>query len=127
MGKKWKKLFLLACFCFCLLTVLLPSKSTYASQDSTKVVGRSIMTTEQTVRTPSSDVAIVAWVTVSESQHKIIQVKSARVFSYSDGIDGSTISLSSPSIWNNGQFATITVTYNQKGIIKSEVCTFYPL
>lgn len=134
MVDKKKKIIAVIYACICLCITMLPSKSICAAEDNSGISICSIMTIEQTANTPSGNVSVVATLTVSESQHTIIEVKNARVFGYTttiggiaSGIDGSSFSLSSPTIWNGGKYATITVTYMQKGVVKSEVCTFYPI
>ena len=130
--RRIKKILVIICVC-CFATVL-PCGSIYAAENGSEVTTRSILVVTQKANTPSSNVSVKATLTVSESQHKIIQVNNAWVDSYTThisgiptGIEESSISLSSPSIWDNGNYATITVTYRQNGAIKSEVCTFYPL
>lgn len=125
---------ILVAMCICCFTIMLSGSSVYAAEGETQASTRSIIVVKQKANTPSSNVSVVATLTVSESQHVIIQVNNSVVDSFvthisgiPTGIEESSISLSSPSIWDNGNYATITVTYRQNGVIKSEVCTFYPL
>jgi hypothetical protein len=89
---------------------------------------------QQTARTPSGNIDITAKVVVQDSTSKIVSISDAYVSGYvvkigntNTGIDPSSFLLSSPTIWDNGTYATITITYRQNNTVKSEVCTFFPI
>ena len=70
------------------------------------------------------DIEIGATVVVSDSVWKIIGVQGAYVSSNDKNYQN--INLGSPIIWNNGSYATITLTYIKNGNVTTDVVKFYP-
>jgi hypothetical protein len=86
-----------------------------------------ILTYTDYVKTPSKAIEIGATLVVQQSYGGyIIDINNASVASYDSVIELRTISLSSPTIWANGAYATITVYYILNGSQVQETCIFYP-
>ena len=79
--------------------------------------------------TPSGNIGIKATLTVQQSfGGYIIYIDDPKLSSYMAdiGIDKNTISLTNPTVWANGAYATVTVTYLLNGQHVQEFCVFYP-
>lgn len=77
--------------------------------------------------TPSGNVGIGATLTVQQSYGGyIVYIDKPFISSYETTIDKKTISLSNPTVWASGAYATVTVTYILNGNQVQENCIFYP-
>jgi hypothetical protein len=86
-----------------------------------------ILTYVDYVNTPTGNVGIGATVSVQQSYGGyIVYIGNAFLSSYLTNIDEKTISLSNPTIWANGAYAIVTVTYILNGSQVQENCIFYP-
>lgn len=72
---------------------------------------------------PSNRISVYATLQVQDSTNQITGISNARIGSYlATGM--SNMSVGSPTVWNNGSYATVTVTYGYKGKTYSEICKF---
>ena len=86
-----------------------------------------ILTYVSYVNTPSGNVGIGATLTVQQSYGGyIVYINNPFLSSADTNINPATISLSSPTIWASGAYATVTVTYILNGSQVQETCIFYP-
>ncbi len=88
---------------------------------------KEILTYVDYVNTPSGAVGIGATLTVQQSYGGyIIEIKNPFLSNYYEEIDPRTISLTDPTVWASGSYATVTVTYLYEGSQVQETCIFYP-
>ncbi|MGB4658662.1 MAG: hypothetical protein WBI07_05760 [Mobilitalea sp.] len=117
---KFKKAKFIVSFILVISILLLNVTSIYASTNE-------ILTYVDYVNTPTGNVGIGATLTVQQSNGGyIVDISNAFLSSHMSTIVKNTISLSTPTIWAGGAYATVTVTYILNGTQVQEKCIFYP-
>lgn len=91
--------------------------------EATLVTPRTILFLPKEAWAPSKRISVKATLQVQDSTNQITGISDVCVGSYlASGM--SNMSTGSPTIWNNGSYATVTVTYGYKGKTYSEICKF---
>lgn len=75
----------------------------------------------------SGNFMVQADIVTNDGTGQIIDVKNILLAGWTAKMDNvKEISLSSGSIWDNGSYATVTITYRDNGNICTDIVRFYP-
>lgn len=116
-----------AALCLTLVLALTPSTIEFAATEPLQAENpapREILTYKDYAYTEDMMVSVYATISVQGSNSTIIGITQTGYDGWTDGV--TDILVGSSKIWNNGAYATVTVTYKYNGKLYTSLAYFYP-
>ncbi len=90
-----------------------------------EVTPRALITTTNVLKwSEKGYFSVQADIVTNDGTGKIVDIKNIQKRGYSDGMEN--YSVSSGEIWNGGEYATVTITYQYNGEIGTDIVKYYP-